>query len=331
MFCKKCGQEVYDGRRFCKECGNELIGATNDSDISFFISNLSSKNGTMRQIAEDNLIYLGDLAFEPLLETLKKGGYYARLSATAILNRTGNSKIVSPLLELLDESTESKIKKRVLEILGNIRDEGARRVIYRYTHDENEYIQKSAKEALNNYHEFRSDGLYQGPYTISGDPRPIERDVSLSSIGGRMKGIRIFQIVFAPSFSQGYAWDIRRTKDDLRLYRSKVVFHNMQYMLKDYCQLDIASIKLDNYFNQLRKVSLSISPLYRDEELSTTGLDGEVYQLALFGEMHSSTRFIWWSHPPAQWNGLVAITNQMISEFLEAPELKEGSAERLPS
>ena len=48
------------------------------------------------------------------------------------------------------------------------------------------------------------------------------------------------------------------------------------------------------------------------------GLDGEIHQLAIFGDMWSELRFQWWSEPPHTWRPLVEISAEMIKSFSEA-------------
>ena len=133
--------------------------------------------------------------------------------------------------------------------------------------------------------------------------RGVEQDVRIPAIG-----FRRVQVFYAPSFDPGFSWDIRESDGQYCLYRSLVVTHGMDYMLKGYYQLNYPSPELNLYFDRLRALSLAISPVYNN----MTGADGTNFQLALFGDMWSTIRFAWWSDPPLQWKDLVNIAQEMI-------------------
>jgi len=144
--------------------------------------------------------------------------------------------------------------------------------------------------------------------------RRLEDDVYVPAIG-----LRRVQVAYAPSFEQGFAWDIRELDGSYSLFRSHIAVDSLHAKLKGYQQLDTSSDALKDYLHRLRQISLSISPTFN----GMAGLDGTTYQLALFGDMHSNVRFVWWSDPPAQWKELVGLTEKMIEEFSKASELKD--------
>ena len=145
-------------------------------------------------------------------------------------------------------------------------------------------------------------------------PRDLLEDVTFPGIG-----IRKVQLVFAPSFEPGFAWDIRVSGDDAwRLFRSRVtelteetVFEPTR--LLGYERLDISGDTLRAYFDQLQSLTLPIGRLFN----GMSGLDGTSFHLALFGDQHSQVRFQWWTKPPPQWTPLIEVANEMIEGFVK--------------
>lgn len=147
--------------------------------------------------------------------------------------------------------------------------------------------------------------------------RRLEDDVFIPAIG-----LRRVQVAYAPSFEQGFAWEIRELQGNFSLFQSHIVEVCFYFKLKGYQRLDVSSDVLQDYLHRLCQISLSISPTFNGMH----GLDGTTYQLALFGDMHSNVRFVWWSEPPEQWRALVGLTGKMIEEFSIANELKDMTA-----
>jgi hypothetical protein len=147
--------------------------------------------------------------------------------------------------------------------------------------------------------------------------RRLEDDVFVPAIGRRR-----VQVAHAPSFEPGFAWEIRELRGNFSLFRSHIVEVCFYTKLKGYQRLDVSSDVLQDYLHRLRQISLSISPAFMDRD----GLDGTTYQLALFGDLHSNVRFVWWSKPPEQWRALVGLTEKMIEEFSKANEMEDLAA-----
>jgi hypothetical protein len=140
-------------------------------------------------------------------------------------------------------------------------------------------------------------------------PRDFGEDVLVPGIG-----IRRLQVIFAPSFEQGFAWDIRVLGVTWRLFRSEVSDEDYSEpaKLSGYEELDACGDMLREYFDKLRALTLPVGPLLND----MGGLDGTDYHLALFGDLQSEVRFRWWTDSPPQWAPLVVIANDMIETFL---------------
>jgi hypothetical protein len=145
-------------------------------------------------------------------------------------------------------------------------------------------------------------------------PRELIEDVTFPGIG-----IRRVQLVFAPSFEPGFAWDIRVFGDEeWWLFRSRLtelteetVFEPTR--LLGYEQLDESGETLRAYFDRLQSLTLPIGPLFN----GMSGIDGTSFHLALFGDQHSQVRFQWWSKPPPQWAPLIGVANEMIEGFVK--------------
>jgi hypothetical protein len=139
--------------------------------------------------------------------------------------------------------------------------------------------------------------------------RDLLKDVTRQGIG-----IRRLQLVFAPSFEPGFAWDIRLLGSVWRLFRSEVSDEDYSELMRltGYEELDAEDDMLRGYVDRLRALTLPIGPMLND----LGGLDGTSYHLALFGDLHSEVRFQWWSDSPPQWAPLVEIANEMIEAFL---------------
>ena len=144
-------------------------------------------------------------------------------------------------------------------------------------------------------------------------PRELMMDVTFPGIG-----IRRVQLVCAPSFEPGFAWDIRVLGDaEWWLFRSRLTELTEESVgeptrLLGYEQLDVPGDTMRAYFDRLTALALPIGPLIN----GMSGADGTSFHLALFGDMHSEIRFRWWSEPPPQWAPLIRVANEMIEEFL---------------
>lgn len=140
-------------------------------------------------------------------------------------------------------------------------------------------------------------------------PRDFVEDVFVPGIGARR-----LQVVFAPSFEQGFAWEVRILGSTWSLFRSAVSNDGPSGLAKltGYEELDCSEDLLKGYIEKLWALTLPIGPLRNN----MGGADGTSYHLALFGDLLSEVRFQWWSESPPQWEPLVVTANDMIETFL---------------
>lgn len=158
---------------------------------------------------------------------------------------------------------------------------------------------------------FPQDASYEALRTrsreISEDPIILNREF----------GQRRAQVVYAPSFEDQYAWDIRETKGGLALFRSDVIAElrsDLRYKLRDYDEIAADPVVLGGFLGRLNALSL---PFIMPSQIS--GLDGTHFELAVFGSHSSSIRFQWWCEPPAHWHELGSLATGMINCFLPLP------------
>ena len=119
-----------------------------------------------------------------------------------------------------------------------------------------------------------------------------------------------YQLLCAPSFDPGYAWHACEAEPHWRLYRSQVITERLQTRLIGLEEL-AAPHDPQTFFARLQMISMPIAPLYNN----MAGTDGTMYELALFGDLHSQVRFRWWSDPPPHWQPLVSIAEEMLALF----------------
>ncbi len=137
--------------------------------------------------------------------------------------------------------------------------------------------------------------------------RGLSQDVDVPGLGGRR-----VRVMYVPSFTKGYSWDIRILGAEMRLFYSEVVScYNGSSVLRGYHEIQSNPEILARLFQRLLKVSLPIGP-----DLSGQGgLDGTLFRLSLFGDLSSKVSFEWWCEPPAQWGELGALVSEMIEIF----------------
>jgi hypothetical protein len=125
-------------------------------------------------------------------------------------------------------------------------------------------------------------------------------------------GVRKVQVAFAPSFDPGFSWDIRLLGSSWRLFRAEVIDASPEELarLVGYEEIDAPGELLREFVGRLEAVSVPIGPLPDD----LGGLDGAIFQLALFGGF-AEVRFQWWSVAPTQWAPLIEIADEMIKAF----------------
>jgi hypothetical protein len=140
--------------------------------------------------------------------------------------------------------------------------------------------------------------------------RPAVCDVDVPGIGERR-----LQLIVCSSFEydEDPAWEIRQLQEDWWLFRSEVVESWPNVQLIDYRPIAVEPVVLSSFFSRVTALSLSIRP-----DLETEGLDGEIWQLAVFGGMFSECRFQWWTEPPVQWKPLADLAAEMRDVFAAA-------------
>jgi hypothetical protein len=124
-------------------------------------------------------------------------------------------------------------------------------------------------------------------------------------------GQRRLQLIVCPSFSESRAWEVREADGEWWLFGSQVVASWPAVQLVGYEPLDADPAALSVFFERAAGLSLPISP----DRSGMSGLDGTVIQLAIFGDMFSECRFQWWSQPPAHWQPLTDLADEMLAEF----------------
>ena len=146
---------------------------------------------------------------------------------------------------------------------------------------------------------------------IQSTARSAVSDVEAPGIGQRR-----LQLIVCPSadFEEGQAWEIRQNHQAWWLFRSEVIESLPNVQLIDYRPVLIDPAVLSSFFSRVIALSLPIAPDLDD----TAGLDGEIQQLAVFGDMLSECRFQWWSVPPLQWKPLVDLAGEMLNVFAPA-------------
>ncbi len=140
--------------------------------------------------------------------------------------------------------------------------------------------------------------------------RPAVCDVEAPGIGERR-----LQLIVCPEFDDepGLAWEVRQSQQGWFLFFSEIVESWPNVQLVDYRPVTIASAVLSSFFNRVIALSLPIEP-----DFETEGLDGEIWQLAVFGVMDSTCRFQWWTEPPPHWQPLASLAAEMREVFASA-------------
>jgi hypothetical protein len=140
--------------------------------------------------------------------------------------------------------------------------------------------------------------------------RPAVCDLDMPGIGERR-----LQLIVCSSFEydEEPAWEVRQLQQEWWLFRSDVVESWPNVELVEYRPIVLEAAVLSSFFSRVTALSLSIRP-----DLETDGLDGEIWQLAVFGQMESACRFQWWSASPAQWKPLADLAAEMRDAFTAA-------------
>jgi hypothetical protein len=122
--------------------------------------------------------------------------------------------------------------------------------------------------------------------------------------------MRRLQLLFLPSFDEPLAFEIRQAGDEWRLFRSRVA-ETRPTQLVGYDHISFESDKLAAFFARVCALSLPLAPYLNQ----AAGIDGDMYHLAVFGDMYTEWRFQWWSESPPQWRPLVDLAHEMLSAF----------------
>ena len=139
-------------------------------------------------------------------------------------------------------------------------------------------------------------------------PRLVHADAHARGIGCRR-----LQLIVAPSFEEISVWEVRQSSE-WQLIRPKVVETEPALMVTGHEVVPFVSASLVAYFERVVALTLPLSP-----DLSGYGgVDGTVYELAVFGDLYSEWRFQWWSSWPEQWRPLVELAAEMHSAFSTA-------------
>jgi len=147
--------------------------------------------------------------------------------------------------------------------------------------------------------------------SVRSTARPADCDVDAPGVGARR-----LQLIVCSSFEyeDEPAWEIRQLNDEWRLFRSEVVesFPNVQ--LVDYRRVPVEPAVLASFLSRVAALSLPIAP----DLDGMAGVDGETWQLTLYGDMCSECRFQWWSSPPPHWEPLASFAAEMRDAFRAA-------------
>ncbi len=139
-------------------------------------------------------------------------------------------------------------------------------------------------------------------------PRGLHDNVVILGAGSRR-----VQLIYAPSFEQGYSWDLRELDKEFRIYRSDIKLVNGERKALGYSELQANSNALKLFVYELESTELSLTP----DHSGRGGFDGTSFQIALFGDLSSAVRFQWWGKGPSQWQELIEIAREMIDLFLQ--------------
>jgi hypothetical protein len=136
------------------------------------------------------------------------------------------------------------------------------------------------------------------------EERTLIEDVCIPGIG-----LRRLQVVRMPSFTIGYSWDIRQRDEHWRLFRGEISAGAC--LVRGHTELDADSSTLGSLFDEVCALVLPLRP-----SLSNMGgLDGTLFQLAVFGDLSSALRIQWWSDYPEHWKSMVEIADRMMEYF----------------
>ena len=139
---------------------------------------------------------------------------------------------------------------------------------------------------------------------VQSEARPAVCDVAVTGLGQRR-----LQLIVCSAFEheESLAGEIRQLNDEWWLFRSELVESWPNVQLIGYQPIPINPAVLSSFFERVGALSLPIAGCLDDMD----GLDGEVVQLAVFGNMCSECRFQWWSGTQHHWKPLIDLTAEM--------------------
>lgn len=143
---------------------------------------------------------------------------------------------------------------------------------------------------------------------IHTEPRLARDDVHAPGIGHRR-----LQLIVAPPFGNAFVWEIRQA-EEWQLICPTVLESEPALRVVGHDRLLLSSTLLASFFERVASITVPLRP----DMSGYGGLDGTVYELALFGDLFSCWRFRWWSEGPEQWRPLADIANEMHSCFSTA-------------
>jgi len=121
------------------------------------------------------------------------------------------------------------------------------------------------------------------------------------------------QLIVAPSFEETSVWDVRYC-EKWQLIRPQVVAVDPELLVVGHDVVPFASSDLANYFERVASLTVPLRP-----DLSgSRGMDGTLWELAVFGDLLSEWRFQWWSECPELWRPLVDLAAEMHAAFTSA-------------
>ena len=134
-------------------------------------------------------------------------------------------------------------------------------------------------------------------------------------------GLRIIQIIYKPSFEQGYSWDIRNQNNTLVLYRSIISNKDENLLIPGYIQLNCEHNNLNDFITRLNNNKININTNYRNN--NSIILDGSSYEI-LFINLQNSIKLFWHEEYPSDWNEIVKIVEEMINYFMKLEPIKNN-------
>lgn len=140
------------------------------------------------------------------------------------------------------------------------------------------------------------------------EPRLVRDHVHARGIG-----LRRLQLIVTPSFENVSVWEIWQAHE-WQLIHPRVVEIEPDLRVVGHDRVPLASTLLAEYFERVCSITVPLRP----DMSGSGGLDGTLYELALYGDLFSHWCFQWWSEAPAQWHPLVKLAEEMHACFTVA-------------